>query len=60
MIVTYIIEETTPTLTDQESLTLEGNITCEEILTALKFMKKGKSPGTDGFSVEFYKSFGQI
>ena len=53
----YIIEETTPTLTDQESLTLEGNITCEDILTALKLMKNGKSPGTDGFSVEFYKMF---
>ena len=53
----YIIKETTPTLTDQESLTLEGNITCEEILTALKLMKNGKSPGTDGFSVEFYKMF---
>ena len=32
-------------------------ITLDELLKALKQMKKGKSPGDDGLSVEFYCSF---
>ena len=33
----------------------EGMISEEECLTALKEFKNNKTPGTDGFSAEFYK-----
>ena len=35
----------------------EGQITLEEIKSVLKGMSNGKSPGSDGFTVEFYKFF---
>ena len=35
----------------------EGMISKEECLTALKEFKNNKTPGTDGFSAEFYKFF---
>ena len=35
----------------------EGPLTADECLTALKTMKSGKSPGSDGFPSEFYKVF---
>ena len=40
-----------------ESLTCEGEVTAEECLNALKQMKNNKSPGNDGFTVEFFKFF---
>lgn len=40
-----------------ESDSLEGLITLEEAGRALKNMKNFKSPGTDGFTVEFFKFF---
>ena len=36
---------------------LEGEITMQEIEQALNNMKNDKSPGPDGFTAEFYKSF---
>ena len=36
---------------------LEGKITEAEILAALRQMKNDKSPGSDGFTTEFYKVF---
>ena len=36
---------------------LEGEITIEEVKQVLVNMKNDKSPGPDGFTVEFYKSF---
>ena len=44
-------------LTDQESNNLEGPVTKAEILKTLKQMKNDKSPGADGFTVEFFKFF---
>jgi hypothetical protein len=44
-------------LTNEESQQLEGPITEEEILAALKTTQNGKSPGSDGFTCEFYKLF---
>lgn len=35
----------------------EGKITLQECLGALKNMNNFKSPGIDGFTVEFYKHF---
>ena len=47
----------TPRLTELEANSLEGLITLEEASGVLKNMKNGKSPGSDGFSVEFFKVF---
>ncbi len=35
----------------------EGLVTEEECLKSLKNMDNGKSPGSDGFTAEFYKFF---
>ena len=47
--------ENIPTLTLQEKLSLEGEITLDEASLALKNMKNNKSPGSDGFTVDFLK-----
>jgi hypothetical protein len=36
---------------------LEGNLSFKECGEPLKLMKNGKSPGLDGFTVDFYKFF---
>ena len=46
-----------PKLTQEESNKLEGKITLQETLNVLKAMKRNKSPGSDGFSSEFFKVF---
>ena len=46
-----------PTLTNEDSELIEGPITYAEASSALRNMKNNKSPGPDGFSVEFYKFF---
>ena len=46
-----------PCLTQDEGKDLEGEITLEEATQALKIMANNKSPGTDGFTVEFFKVF---
>ena len=37
----------------------EGNLNCDECFEALKGMPKGKTPGSDGFPVEFYQTLWQ-
>ena len=55
---TYLETSNTSTmLDDREKESLEGKITHIECETALKNMKNNKSPGSDGLSVEFYKTF---
>jgi hypothetical protein len=50
-----------PTLvTNEEALALESTCTLEEVLAVLKGFKKEKSPGPDGWSVEFYLHFFDI
>ena len=44
-----------PTLSSEEKESLEGLISEEEALAVLKRMNKQKSPGSDGFTTEFYK-----
>ena len=44
-------------LNDDGAQMLEGEITYEELTTALKNMKNSKSPGNDGFTTEFFKFF---
>ena len=45
----------TPTLSQEESDSLEGPITLQEALSSIKQMKNDKSPGSDGFTAEFNK-----
>ena len=40
-----------------KSLTCNGNITMDECKRSVFSIKDGKSPGLDGFPVEFYKAF---
>lgn len=54
---TYLNEYTVPTLSHDDSLTLEGHITLSEASYTLKNMSNNKSPGSDGFSAEFFKVF---
>ena len=44
-------------LSDKESQDLDGGILYSELAFALKNMKINKSPGLDGFTVEFFKFF---
>ena len=44
-------------LIENEMQNLEGLLTLPEALKSLKQMKNNKSPGIDGFTVEFYKFF---
>ena len=46
-----------PSLKEEESLKLEGMLTLKEAGQTLKSMKNNKSPGTSGFSADFYKIF---
>ena len=46
-----------PKLSEFEWKELEGMINKEEILASLKNMKNNKSPGSDGFTAEFFKFF---
>jgi len=53
----YFLNNDIPMLTDDEKDLCESEITVEECAKVLKNMKNGKTPGTDGLSVEFYKVF---
>ena len=44
-------------LNQNDTITLESNVTNRECLSTLKKMKNGSSPGSDGLTVEFYKFF---
>jgi len=49
--------ENLPILDSADVATCEGEITKDEILTALKQMENNKSPGSDGLTKEFYLTF---
>ena len=49
----------TPKLSEDEKISLEGPITYAEAHGALRCMKNNKSPGSDGFTCEFFKFFFQ-
>lgn len=44
-------------LTNEQAQSIEGILTLEELTASLNTMKNDKSPGPDGFTVEFYKAF---
>lgn len=55
------LDQYSPRISSQESAdSLEGPITQLEWTTALKQLKSGKSPGPDGLSAVYYKTFVEI
>lgn len=46
-----------PKLTEEDKKCLEGELSEKEILLVLKKIKNNKSPGSDGFTVEFFLIF---
>lgn len=46
-----------PTLSEDENRKLKAEITKEELNSAISRLKTNKSPGPDGFSSEWYKTF---
>ena len=46
-----------PRLSNHESNSIEGDITMTEALSSLKKMENNKSPGSDGYTTEFFKFF---
>ena len=46
-----------PRLTNEEQSEMESDLTMEEIKKVIKLFKRNKTPGDDGFSVEFYEAF---
>lgn len=47
-------------LTEQQSSNIDCPLTRDEFNLVLKQMKSGKSPGPDGFSLAYYRSFADI
>ena len=45
-------------VSDEDKKILDQIITEKEILDSVKSLKKSKSPGSDGFTTEFYQFFG--
>ena len=54
---TIFSEDNIKKLSDNNKNSIETPITLEEIGQVIKKMKNNKSPGSDGFPVEFYKMF---
>ena len=52
-----VLGENESKLSDKDSQDLEGEILYSELAFALKNMKNNKSPGLDGFTVDFFKFF---
>ena len=46
-----------PKLSPEKAATCEGKLAVEECLHSLQSFKENKSPGNDGLTVEFYKTF---
>ena len=57
-ILTHFLTRLLPTLDSGQEQTISQPIT-QELLLSIKEAKKGKSPGLDGLSVEFYTTFFQ-
>ena len=55
----FIAEHITDKLNSDERVELDLEINMPELTHALQSMKKGKTPGSNGFSVEFFRCFWQ-
>ena len=53
----FLRDNEVPQITDDERDKCEEVLNEKELLKAIKDMKNGKSPGTDGLTSEFYKFF---
>ena len=54
---TFLEKYNLPKLNEQEAENLNRPITAEEIEAVIKKVRTHKSPGSDGFTGEFYKAF---
>ena len=53
----YLLNNLTQTLSDEDRDTVEGEITLDELFTAIKSFANDKSPGCDGLTADFYQTF---
>ena len=53
----FIVNVNIPKLSDVERDEIEAHLTYDECEKALRSFDKGKAPGEDGFTVEFYHFF---
>ena len=53
----FLSEITIPQISQQSRQELDDRITLTELGRAVKLLNNGKSPGTDGLPIEFYKCF---
>ena len=53
----FLSKITLPTMTAQQAESLDAPITEKEVRNAIAAMKVGKSPGHDGFPIEYFKKF---
>ena len=56
----YIRDLSLPRLSDEERDNMEGLLTYEECKKVLETFQKDKSPGEEGFTVEFYHFFFEL
>ena len=56
----FLLDDSSPHLTPEESKVLGSPITLEEFCLSLLSMKKDKAPGLDGITIEFYQEFFDI
>jgi len=49
-----------PTITEEQSRTLDSALSFQELTEAVTQMSTGRSPGIDGLPVDFYKAFWKI
>ena len=53
----FFNHEKIPQLNDEQQKMCDGVLTVDECFEVLNTFKKNKSPGNDGLTAEFYKSF---
>ena len=56
----FFLGEQTKKLTEEQKSNLEKEFTLDDIGKAIKLMKNNKSPGEDGITIEFYKTYFNI
>ena len=56
----YLLNNLKQTLTDEDKDSIEGEITLNDILIAIKSFANEKSPECDGLTAKFYKTFSNV